>query len=100
METEIGKRAPLGSRLDTKWENASKKDQNTCIDRITEACRVVCEVIAPQDGENLFKTMKNMGERNISEELRLLMIAHRDAPTRNLKTQIVRIYAYRFSAKN
>ena len=53
---------------------------------------------APKDGEK-FKAMKNANEGNISQELRLLMIAHRDAPTRNLKTQILSIYAYRFSAK-
>lgn len=99
VETEVGKVAPLESRLDSKWENTSKKDQNTCIERATEACRVVCEVIAPQDGDRLFEAMKNTNEENVSEELRLLMIAHRDAPTRNLKTQILSIYAYRFSAK-
>ena len=40
-----------------------------------------------------------MDEGNISEESRLLMRAHRDAPTRNLKTQILSTYTYRFSAK-
>ena len=54
VETDVGKIAALESRLDTKWENASKKDQNACIDGATEACRVVWEVIAPKDGEKLF----------------------------------------------
>jgi hypothetical protein len=81
-----------------KWEKASKKDQKTCIDRATEACQVLCEVIAPEDGEKLFETVRSPSE-DISEELHLLMIAHRDAPTRNLKTQILSIYAYRFPTK-
>ena len=53
----------------------------------------------PHDGEELFNTIKNTDDGSISEELTLLMIAHWDAPTRNLKTQILRIYAYRYSAK-
>ena len=99
VETGVGSIAPLESRLKTKWDDASKRDQNTCIDRATEACRVVCEVIAPHDGEELFNAIKNTDDGSISEELKLLMIAHRDAPTRNLKTQILSIYAYRYSAK-
>ena len=47
VETEVSKIAALESRLD-KWENASKKYQNACIDRAIEVCRVVCEVIAPK----------------------------------------------------
>jgi hypothetical protein len=59
---------------------------------------VVFEVIAHEDGEKLFEAVRSPNE-DISEELRLLMIAHRDAPTRNLKTQILSIYDYRFPTK-
>ena len=54
VETEVGKIAALERRLDTKREKASKKDQTACIERATEACRVLCEVIAPKDEEKLF----------------------------------------------
>ena len=47
VETGVSKIAALESRLD-KWENASKKYQNACIDRAIEVCRIVCEVIAPK----------------------------------------------------
>ena len=68
VETEVGKIAALERRLDAKWEKASKKDQNACIQRGTEACRIVCKVIAPKDGEKIFKAMKNVDEANISEQ--------------------------------
>ncbi len=96
--TGFGEITPLESRLITKWEKTSKRQQKACIARATEACRVVCGVIAPEDGEKLFEAMRSTDE-SISEELRLLMIAHRDAPTQNLKTQILSIYAYRFPTK-
>ena len=72
---------PLEKSHSTKWEKASKKDQKACIDRATEACQVVCGIIASENGEKLFEDMKSTNEQ-VSEELRLLMIAHRDAPTR------------------
>jgi hypothetical protein len=35
----------------------------------------------------------------VSDELITLMQAHKNAPTRNLKTQILSLYAYQYSAK-
>ncbi len=43
-----------------------------------------CGVIAPEDGEKLFEAMRSTDE-SISEELRLLMIAHRDATDTKFK---------------
>jgi hypothetical protein len=70
-----------------------------CIAKASQACRMVCEVIAPNDSETLFEEVGAWQKPLVSSELAALMTAHREAPTRKLKTQILSLYCYRFSAK-
>ena len=39
------------------WETASEKEKNVCIDRASEACRLVCNVITPNNGEELLNSL-------------------------------------------
>ena len=60
----------------------------------------VCNVIAPGNGEELFESMISV-QRDISygpapNGLVVLMTAHRNAKTRNLKKQILSLYAHRY----
>ncbi len=64
--TGFGEITPLESRLITKWEKTSKMQQKASIARATEACRVVCGVFAPEDGEKLFEAIRSTDE-SISE---------------------------------
>ena len=88
---------PLEFQLNGSLENASRVKKADCLARATEACKLVCNVIAPDDGESLFNSLPRKEEA--PEQIRLLINAFAQAPTRNLKTQILRIYAYEYSAK-
>ena len=66
-----------------------------------EACQLVCDVIAPHDGEVLFQAVqqkKNLGATT-DAGLEALVAAYRKAPSKILKTQILSIYANRFTVK-
>jgi hypothetical protein len=70
-----------------------------CIEKASEACQVICEVIAPNAGEELFQAMNSTSGIHVSEELAALMTAYKNATTRKLKLQILSIYAHNYPAK-
>ena len=92
---------PLTFQLKGGWDEALYKQQEECIDRATEACHSVCHVIAPDSGEKLFQILQRQRDDTAGEDLPgdlLAMITtYKNAPTRNLKTQILSIYAYRYT---
>jgi hypothetical protein len=77
----------------------TKSTKEKCIAKASQACRMVCKVIAPNDSETLFEEVGAWQKPLVSSELAALMTAHREAPKRKLKTQILSLYCYRFSAK-
>lgn len=70
-----------------------------CIKKATEACHVVCEVIAPDAAKELFEAIQPPHEEPISGELAAMMTAYKEAPTRKLKLQILGLYAFSYTAK-
>ena len=38
-------------RLSKEWEEAAANEKSLCLDHVEEACRTVCNVIAPRDNE-------------------------------------------------
>ena len=48
------------------WENCSNADRSAVIHNAEEACQLICDVIAPNDGKQLFQAMvqrqQNKGE--------------------------------------
>ena len=88
---------PLEFQLNGILENASRVKKAECVVRAKEACKLVCNVIAPDDGESLFNSIPRKEE--VPEQIRLLINAFAQAPTRNLKTQILNIHGYEYSAK-
>ena len=61
---------------------------------------MICSVIAPKDGDKLFQAIQQpaVAEREgPRDDLIALMSAYRDASTKNVKTQILSIYAYRYT---
>ena len=76
-------------------DNASRIEKAECVARATEACKLVCNLIEPDDGETLFNSLPQK-EQEVPESIRLLIDAFAQAPTRNLKTQILSIYAYEY----
>lgn len=86
----------LKFQLHGKLDTATRSEKEECVERATEACKLVCNTIAPDDGKTLFECLPQK-EQNVPESLRLLINAFTEAPTRNLKTQILSIYAYEYS---
>ena len=61
-------------------------------------CLLVCSAIAPGSGEELFKSMAQSAEGETFEssppgDLVVLMTAYKNAKTKNLKKQILSLYA-------
>lgn len=91
--------ATLYFQLKTTWEKASKHEKEVCIEKAVEGCRVVCNVIAPDAGEELLKSFIQSEPEIVSTELQALMQAYKNAPTKCLKTQILSIYANNYTIK-
>lgn len=74
---------------------ATKDEQMICKEKFDEACQVVCKVIAPNASEQLLHAY-NQSARPDSE-IDAPTSAYKNAPTKNLKTQILSIYALKYS---
>ena len=60
----------------------------------------VCNVIAPRGSEELLQAFKTPAVNEVcSDDLTTLITAYKQAPSKNLKTQILSIYALRYSAR-
>lgn len=103
LHTEKEKPDPLTFQLSTSWEDSKKEDKEACMQKANEACGIICNVIAPKDGEKLFQAIQQplqaADNAGPSDDLVALMSAYRDASNKNLKTQILSIYAYRYTMK-
>ena len=89
---------PLPFQLQKGWDVASNMEKKECIEIASEACRLICSIIAPEAGEKLYTALSFTSGQD-SQELKALMTAYASAPTRNLKTQILSIYAYEYTIK-
>ena len=88
---------PLKFQLTSKWNEATPDEKQACLEKAEEACKVVCDIIAPADGSSLYDSLlTESDEEHISGDLVALMTAFADAPTRKLKLQILSIYVYRY----
>ena len=83
------------------WDQCSDMEKEAFMHKAKEACQLVCDVIAPHDGEVLFQAVqqkKNLGATT-DAGLEALVAAYRKAPSKILKTQILSIYGNRFTVK-
>lgn len=93
--SDIKEVEPLTFRLTSNWEEATRNEKLLCEEKVDQACRAVCNVIAPNASEELleaFKTPSSPGN-----DLTALTTAYRNAPNKGLKTQILSIYVLRYS---
>ena len=61
----------------------------------------VCNVIAPRGSEELLQAFKTPAVNEVcTDDLNTLITAYKQAPSKNLKTQILIIYAPRYSARS
>ncbi|XP_044169957.1 uncharacterized protein LOC122954017 [Acropora millepora] len=95
------KREPLNSQLKTPLKNLTKGEQLSVVQKASEDCLLVCSAIAPGSGEELFKSMAQSTQRETLDgsppnDLVVLMTAYKNAKNKNLKRQILSLYAYRY----
>ena len=87
---------PLKSQLSGKWKKASKSEKEMCIKTATAACKVVCDAIAPGDGEELLQAVFNSIKSECSSDLEALMAAYHSSCSKEVKRQILSTYATRY----
>ena len=102
--TKVGEISPLTFQLKSTWEEATEDEKEICIEKAMEGCSVVCEIIAPNAGDKLLQScaraqLSDVETDEVSGDLVALMQAYKNAPTKNLKRQILSIYAYRYPVK-
>lgn len=85
----------LTFRLATDWESATASEKALCEERVDEACQAVCKVIAPNASGGLLEAYKNSPTLDKGESA--LTAAYIQAPTKNLKTENLIIYALQCS---
>ena len=95
------KREPVISQLKKPLNNLSKEEQFNIVQKASEDCLLVCSAIAPGSREELFKSMAQSVQGETFEgsppgDLVVLMTAYKQAKTKNLKKQILSLYAYRY----
>lgn len=93
-----GKFSPLPPPFRKEWEKASGAEKKKYLESAEASCRIVCNVIAPKDGENLYEaliTRANM--QQTSKDMLSLIAAYKKAPTKRLKTQILSIYVMNYT---
>ena len=90
------KPSELTSQLESDWDTISQREKSMYIEKPTEASKLICMVIAPNDWEKLFQAMAHYdwNLQDLAQNLHPLMTTYAQAPTKNLKTQILNIYAY------
>ena len=92
---------PLESQV-ACWESCPKAERSAVVQKTEQVCQLLCDVIAPNDGEQLFQAV--IDQHNNKTEiggvgLKALVVAYQNAPSRSVKTQILSIYADRFTKK-
>ena len=80
------------------WDARSDIEREKFVCKATEACRLLCNVIASNDGEKLRKALRGEKVNEITADPRLeaLVAAYKRAPSKMLRKRILSIYAKRF----
>ena len=104
VQTKIGNVSPLTFQLKSTWDEATEDEKEVCIEKAMEGCSIVCQIIAPNAGDELLQSCVQLSDLETecaSGDLVALMQAYKNPLTRNLKTQIqvLSLYAYRYPMK-
>lgn len=83
------------------WNRCTNSEQEIYLRTTEEACRLICSAIAPNDSDHIFETFqqKRYSSYDNNVGLQALVAAYKSAPSKPLKTQILSIYASKYSAK-
>ena len=76
---------PLQSQV-ACWENCSNADRSAAIQKAEEACQLMCDVIAPNDGKQLFQAIMDQ-QQNMRETggagIQALVVAYQKEPSKS-----------------
>ena len=85
------------------WEKSDVSQREYYVRKATDDCTLVCDMIAPNDGKQLFQAMASANPEKLDDAAKAddvmiaLMNAYKNATNRNTKTQILSLYAYKYS---
>ena len=73
-----GNFTPIESRLKTTLNEASKEERRSCVRSAREACKIVCNIVAPNAGDDLLRSVGTLdSEITVSKNLEELMSGYR-----------------------
>ena len=90
---------PLESQV-ACWEGCTNAERSAVVQKTEKVCQLICDVVAPNNGEELFKEIVNQHQNRVETGgtgLQALVTAYQNAPSESLKTQILSIYANNFT---
>ena len=90
---------PLKAPLTKCWEVATSNEKESCLKTAEMSCRLVCGVIVPNDPDKLYEALVMATEKQSSQEILTLTTAYKNAPTKNLKIQILSLYILNYSTE-
>ena len=94
-----GKFQPLKAPLTKRWEVATSNEKENCLKTAEMSCRLLCGVIAPNDPDKLYEALVTATEKQSSHDILTLTTAYKNAPTKNLKIQILSLYVLNYSTE-
>ena len=95
----LGKFQPLKVPLTKSWTVATSNEKENCLKTAEMSCRLVCGVIAPNDPDKLYEALVTATEKRSSHDILTLTTAYKNAPTKNLKIQILSLYVLNYSTE-
>ena len=95
-ENSNAQHSPLRFQLDVPWGNATPEAKLQCVQKASEDCRLVCNMIASECGAELYIVITSQSGIEPSSDLEVLMMAYKKAKTSSLRTQILSLYAFRY----
>ena len=80
-------------------ESCNVYEKENCLKTAEMSCQLVCGVIAPNDPDKLYEARVTATEKRISHGILTLTTAYKNAPTKNLKIQILSLYVLNYSTE-
>ena len=78
---------------------AMSDEKESCLKTAEMSCRLVCGVIAQNDPDKLYKALLTTTEKQGLHDILWLTTAYKNAPTKNLKIQILSLYVLNYSTE-
>ena len=94
-----GKFQPLNAPFTKCWAVATSDEKESCLKTAEMSCRLVCGVIAQNDPDKLYKALLTTTEKQGLHDILWLTTAYKNAPTKNLKIQILSLYVLNYSTE-